>query len=230
MNYVLIGDIHSQSHRLNDALRFIRSNIENACVVFLGDIFDTRCGYSNSAEVYSLIRESEQDLNSIVIQSNHQDKLIRYLKGNKVSLNNGLQETVDDFQLAGVSLDELYNWLLRQSFGVVFRDNQGLEFRCAHAYFSNEIQVQDYQNHYLVKTVDRKLKYQFLYGILDDEKNRIEWWNQDNTAQNFVRVSGHYHTVYTDISNMSLVLDSGCGHSDEKLSIYDVNSRALFEF
>lgn len=230
MNYVLIGDIHSQANRLESALNYISQNIQNPCVVFLGDIFDSRCDYSNSVEVYNLVRQAENELNAVVIQSNHQDKLIRYLKGNSVSLGNGLNHTISDFKQSNVCLNELYSWLLRQSFGIVFRDNTGLEFRCAHAYFSSEIQIQDYTNYYLVKTLNKKLKHEFLYGILDEQKSRLEWWNLNHDNQDFIRVSGHYKTVYSNLDNKSLVLDSGCGDSNGKLSIYDVNSRAIHQF
>jgi hypothetical protein len=230
MNYVLIGDIHSQANKLKDALAFIKENIKNSRIVFLGDIFDSKHEYSNTYSVYQLVREAEADFNAITIQSNHQDKLIRFIKGNKVELNNGLDKTIEEFNQNNVSLMELFEWLIRQSFGVVFRDKFGIEFRCAHAYFSPEVQIQDYKEQYLVKAITRQQKHQFLYGLQDSKKNRVSWWNTDNSENSFVRVSGHYKTVYTNLENKSLVLDSCCGDVDGKLSIYDVNSRTIHQF
>jgi hypothetical protein len=230
MNYVLIGDIHSQANKLKDAIAFIKENIKNSRIVFLGDIFDSKHEYSNTYSVYQLVREAEADFNAITIQSNHQDKLIRFIKGNKVELNNGLDKTIEEFNQNNVSLMELFEWLIRQSFGVVFRDKFGIEFRCAHAYFSPEVQIQDYKEQYLVKAITRQQKHQFLYGLQDSKKNRVSWWNTDNSENSFVRVSGHYKTVYTNLENKSLVLDSCCGDVDGKLSIYDVNSRTIHQF
>jgi predicted MPP superfamily phosphohydrolase len=230
MNYVLIGDIHSQADKLYDALSFIKNNIKDSRIVFLGDIFDTKNNYSDSFSVYTLVRQAEQELNAITIQSNHQDKLIRYIRGNKVELNNGLDKTIEEFNQNNVQLVELYDWLIRQSFGIVFRDEFGIEFRCAHAYFSSEVQIQEYNEQYFVKAITRHHKHEFLYGLQDSKKNRVNWWELNNSENSFVRVSGHYKTVYTNLENKSLVLDSCCGDIKGKLSIYDVNSRAIHQF
>lgn len=230
MNYVLIGDIHSQADKLEDALAFIRANIQNARVVFLGDIFDTKNSYSDSYSVYNLVREAEKELNAITIQSNHQDKLIRYFKGNKVELNNGMDKTISDFIQYDVSFTDMYTWLLRQAFGIVFRDKFGIEFRCAHAYFSSDIQIQDYTEQYLVKAISHNHKHEFLYGLQDSKKNRVNWWELDNSENSFIRAAGHYKTIYTNLENKSLVLDSCCGDVDGKLSIFNVNSRTIHQF
>ena len=230
MNYVLIGDIHSQADKLEDALSFIKENIQNARVVFLGDIFDSKNSYSDSYAVYNLVREAEKELNAITIQSNHQDKLIRYFKGNKVELNNGMDKTISDFIQYDVSFTDMYEWLIRQAFGIAFRDEYGIEFRCAHAYFSPEVQIQNYEDQYLVKAITRHQKHEFLYGLQDSKKNRVNWWELDNSENSFIRVSGHYKTIYTNLENKSLVLDSCCGDVEGKLSIFNVNSRTIHQF
>mgnify|MGYP003345938539 CR=1 FL=1 len=229
MNYVLIGDIHSQAKSLESALSFIRKNISNAKVIFLGDIFDSKTKYSDSYKVYTLVREAERDLNAIILQSNHQDKLIRYLKGNKVHIHGGLERTLNEL-LKKLTINELYSWLIRQSFGVVFRDEFGIEFRCAHAYFNSDVQIQDYTNEYHIRAIRRDHKHQFLYGLQDDKKNRINWWENDNSSQTFIRVAGHYREVYTNLENKSLILDSNCGEDVGVLSVYNVNERKLYQF
>lgn len=227
MNYVLIGDIHSQEKHLENALSYIYNNISNAKVIFLGDIFDSKTTTSNSYSVYSLVREAEEKLNAIILQSNHQDKLIRYLRGNKVHLNSGLKQTIDELK-EHLSLEELYDWLIRQPFGIVFRNLYGIEYRCAHAYFSTEIQIQDYDESYLVRAIRREYKHQFLYGLQDSKKNRINWWLDCDDTQEFIRVSGHYRTLY--FQNKSLVLDSCCGDQNGILTIYDVNQGVAHQF
>lgn len=230
MNYVLIGDIHSQAKNLESALSFIRKNIENARVIFLGDLFDTKNSYSESHYVYELVREAEKNLNAIVLQSNHQDKLIRHLKGSNIELNNGLDKTISDLSNHSVSFDDLFEWLIRQPFGVVFRDKLNCEYRCAHAYFNKEVTVFDYEEIYKVYALNREYKHQFLYGLQDEKRNRINWWERTNSQQSFIRVAGHYKTVYVNFRNKSLVLDSCCGDADGVLSIYDVNSRKIYQF
>jgi hypothetical protein len=230
MNYVLIGDIHSQAKNLESALSFIRKNIEDARVIFLGDLFDTKNSYSDSHNVYELVREAEDDLNAIVLQSNHQDKLIRHLKGNNIELNNGLDKTISDLSNHSVSFDDLFRWLIRQPFGVAFRDHLNCEFRCAHAYFNEAVNIFDYKEIYQVYTLNREHKHQFLYGLQDEKRNRINWWERKNSQQSFIRVAGHYKTIYVNFRNKSLVLDSCCGDADGVLSIYDVNARKIHQF
>jgi hypothetical protein len=230
MNHVLIGDIHSQADKLKSALTFIQNNIQDPRIVFLGDLFDSKNDYSDSYTVYKLVKEAEQNLNAITIQSNHQDKFIRFLRGNKVTINNGLNKTISDFILHNVSHEEMYAWLSRQAYGIVFRDAHGIEFRCAHAYFSSDIQVQEYETQYLVKAVSNRHKHEFLYGLQSSKESRVNWWESDNSANNFIRVAGHYQTLYTNLNNKSLVLDSCCGNTNGKLSIFNVNTRTLHQF
>lgn len=230
MNYVLVGDIHSQANKLKDALSYIKNNVGDSKIIFLGDIFDSKHDHSDSALVYQLVREAENEYNAITIQSNHQDKLIRYLKGNRIELNNGLDKTVYELTQHNLLGDEIYDWLIRQSFGVVFRDELGLEYRCAHAYFSSDVKVLSYDNHYLVRALTLRHKHEFLYGLQDSKKRRMNWWENDNSHQDYVRVAGHYKTIYTNLENKSLILDSCCGDQDGVLSIYNVNKRTLHQF
>lgn len=230
MNYVLIGDVHSQAKNLESALTFVKNHIENARIVFLGDLFDSKNNYSDSFNVYQLVREAEKTLNAVVLQSNHQDKLIRFLKGNRIELNNGLDKTISDLSRNSVSFDDLFNWLIRQSFGLVFKDKFNVEFRCAHAYFSDDVKIQNYDEQYYVKALNRNQKHQFLYGLQDEKRNRIHWWNQSNSSQHFIRVAGHYKTIHINYRSKSLVLDSCCGDETGVLSVYDVNSRKMHQF
>lgn len=227
MNYVLIGDIHSQARHLEKALKYIKENISNPKVIFLGDIFDSKTKNSDSYSVYSLVKESEKDLNSIILQSNHQDKLIRFIRGNKIYIDIGLSQTISEL-LIHISFEELYEWLIKQPFGIVFKDLNGIEYRCAHAYFNSEIKIQEYKNYYLLKAVQKHHKHQLIYGLQDSKKNRISWWLNEDKKQNFIRVAGHYRTFH--LKGKSIVLDSCCGDQNGILSIYDVNSKTAHQF
>lgn len=224
-NYVLVGDIHSQYQLLMEALTYIKNNIENYYIIFLGDLFDSRVECSNSLGVYETVRSLQNSNLCTIIQSNHQDKYIRYLKGNNVFLNNGLDTTIEDFSNSSVSKEELLLWLNSFPYGIVFRDKDNLEYRCAHAYFSSKILVPtDYKDEYLLKLVSKHTKSKCLYGPVHDNV-RIEWWNEES-PHSWIRVAGHYHKVHIDLSKTkSLVLDAECGSDNGKLCIYDVNSK-----
>lgn len=224
-NYVLVGDIHSQYLQLYNAFKYIQENIQDYHIIFLGDLFDSRTEYSNSLGVYELTRELQNQNKCTILQSNHQDKLIRYLKGNQVYLNNGLDITLEDFKNSNVSNEELLEWLQSFSYGLVFKDKNNLEYRCSHAYFSSKFFVpEEYTDEFQIHVVSKQTKSKCLYGIIQDHQ-RVEWWKQDS-SHSWIRVAGHYHQVHIDLERTkSIVLDGECGSDNGKLYIYDVNSQ-----
>ena len=227
MGYAIIGDVHSDSKKLKQALNYAQEH--NLKIILLGDLFDSRCDYSDSIGVYELIRNSD----AIILQSNHQEKLIRYLMGNNVVLNNGLDITVDEFSNAGISNQELLDWLTRMPYGIVFKSKHNVEYRCCHAYFSSKIEIPEYDDEYLVTgdQINRRTRGLMLYGPIDHQntKTRILWW-ENPRHHDYVMVSGHYHHVYID--DHSIVLDGGCGGPEENnyLCLYDVDNKLLKKF
>lgn len=227
-NFALIGDIHSQSSLLKSAIEYCKDN--SLTPIFLGDCFDSRCSFSDSVEVYNIIRWSEKELSGICLQSNHQDKFIRYLKGHNVYLNNGLDKTVEEFKESGIYFGDLLEWLETRPYGIVFKDNFGVEYRCAHAYFSSRIEIPNYSDYHLVYSdvLNRKIKSVMIYGPVN-EAGRINWWETPRN-KDYIMVSGHYHKMI--IKDECLILDGECG--DEKdtafLPLYDVNKKILKKF
>ena len=229
-NYFIIGDIHSQYSQLAAAI----DNIDNSCddyhIIFLGDIFDSRTEESNSVDVYYAIKSLYEKNLCTVIQSNHQDKFIRYLKGNSVAINHGLDRTIEDFNNSTVDKAELLEWLLSFPYGVAFKDNLGLEYRCAHAYFSSKIFVpNEYEDEYLVHLASKHTKSKFIYGLTVNN-SRFFWWEEPSQLP-WIRVAGHYHKLRIDYEySKSLVLDAECGSDGGLLCVYDVNNRQNYLF
>jgi hypothetical protein len=225
-----MGDVHSVFSKFELALNFITKNIENYHLIMLGDVFDSRCSESNSVAIYNAIRELQNDNKLTLIHSNHQWKLQRYLKGNNVKIDDSLQRTLNDFEDSNVDKTEILEWLGSLPFSVSFRDRDGLEYRCAHAYHSSKLYVQkNYEDIHTVCEVSREMRDKLIYGGKDKEGNRLQWWK--NISDNdWIRCSGHYHKLEISYENKSIVLDSGCGENDGLLSIFDVNSRTLHQF
>lgn len=229
MNYVLMGDIHSVFSQFERAVSFIQNNIQNYHLILLGDVFDSRCSESNSVAVYKLIRELQEAGNATLVHSNHQWKLQRYLRGNPVKIHS-LQRTLDDFEQSDVSNEELLNWLETLPFALSFKDANDQEYRCSHAYHSSKLYVpQRYEGIYKVHEVSGKMRDKLIYGALNSEGQRVYWWENESRKQ-WIRCAGHYHNVTVSYDNRSIVLDSCCGNEDGLLSIYDVNSRSLYQF
>lgn len=227
MDYAIIGDVHSDYRKLKQAFDYAENH--KLQVILLGDLFDSRCQYSDSVGVYNLVRNSD----AIVLQSNHQEKLIRYLIGNPVVLNNGLDVTVKEFEQSNITKQELLNWLVSFPYGIVFKTKEGNEMRCCHAYFSSKIEIPEYQNHYLIMEshMDKTKKSLMLYGPTSrqNKSERVRWW-ENPRHKHYTMVSGHYHTVHVD--SRCLVLDGGCGGPEEPncLCLYDTSHKLLKRF
>lgn len=221
MSFCFIGDVHSQFNRLKKAVDFALS--QNLQIILLGDIFDSRVDYSDSVEVLNLV---DYLVNSghICINSNHQDKLIRYLKGNNVYINNGLDLTIKEFE--NVDKDKLFKLLTSFPYGVVLKNSEGKEFRAAHAYFPNSVRVKN-TNFIYRSDLNRRHRDVFIYGKTDKNQNRIKWWEEIDPEQTFIRVAGHYHIVIENQN--SIVLDSCCGNGGP-LSLYIADKGIIKEF
>jgi hypothetical protein len=227
-NFALISDVHSQAHLLKLALEYCGNH--NLTPLFLGDLFDARVENTDSVSVYHQVKEQIENNSAICLQSNHQNKLLRHLKGNNVFIGEDLQRTLDDFENSNISLNEVYEFLNAMPYGVVFKDKNQTEHRVAHAYFSSRIEVPEYENYCLIyeDRLNRSTKSTMLYGPIQREaKQRIEWW-KNNRTQDYVLVSGHYHTVV--INENSIVLDPECGSPEGALGLYDVNNKVLKRF
>lgn len=234
METILIGDVHSQAAKLDNALSYIANKSgERSLVIFLGDLFDSRCGTSDSAEVYGLVRSFQDSYGAVVLNSNHQDKLRRFLSGNPVAINRvpELGRSIREFEESNIDRDELLKWLESCPYGYIFKDADLREYRCAHAYFPSWVGGPIDERHgreILGEDLVRKAKDLMLYGKTDHvTRQRIYWWEDDRTFP-WVRVAGHYHCVH--ISDSALVLDGCCGNEGGQLPVYEVNARRLTYF
>jgi len=83
-----IGDIHGEADALAEVLQ-----VEDAAphFLFLGDLVDRG---PDSAGVLQTVLSLVQTARATLVRSNHDDKLFRHLKGNKVTLNAELEETL----------------------------------------------------------------------------------------------------------------------------------------
>ena len=107
MNKVIIGDVHGCWEELVELLtkcgftvdtefNVLASQPKNTQLIFVGDLAD-RGPYSD--KVLELIAYSQKDINPnwippIVVMGNHDNKLMRYLKGNPVKVSHGLDMTI----------------------------------------------------------------------------------------------------------------------------------------
>jgi hypothetical protein len=225
MNYVFIGDVHSQYSKFKAAVDWVQENIQDYHIIQGGDLFDSRCDESNSAGVYELVRSLGDNIT--VINSNHLYKMHRVMTNPGLEYRECLQRTLDDF--ANYDKNELIEWLESLPMGVVVRSNDK-EYRICHAFWNNKLYVpNEFEGIYKVFVVSSKAKGQMLYGLKKrgEDNESVRWWEEDR-EQSFVRVAFHYHTI--SIGENHLVLDGSCGDDGGVLPIYVVNSGQLLTF
>lgn len=219
MNCIYIGDVHSNAYKLKQLLDSLPSN---AFLVFLGDLFDCRDEPANlwqydSAQVLDIVLDLQAQQRCVVLQSNHQHKLMRHLLGKKVYITPSLQSTLADFAGSKHSEFFLKHWLLSLPYGFSTSIN-GIMYRAAHAYYvqgMNEIAPSKYARGIALYGFHKQFSYE-----------REQWWLEPKPAeQDFVRIAGHYHDVFID--EHSIVLDDGCG-SGGKLMAYAPEARIVY--
>lgn len=223
--YAFIGDIHSNVIELRKLLQKIKS-LGDYKLVYLGDIFDSQLKDPAKNKPAEVLAEIQKDPSALVLKSNHQHKLERYLKGNALTnIDKGLSSTIK-----GLGLEDrncwkagaLYTWLNSLPYCLELR-SFGKTYRLAHAYCTGKEDLSSLNN---------KQKYSCLYGPVQNEivegkviTRRIRWW-EEHRRQNFVRVAGHYHTVCTTPS--AIVLDGNCGvRADGFLAAYLTDIRRV---
>ena len=234
-NYAIIGDIHSQLTPLVESLLYCQER--DLTPILLGDVFDSRCDTSHSVLVYEFLRYAASTFPGMqILRSNHQDKLERYLKGNNVQLSRELKRTIDEFEASNVSSSELLAWLESMPYGFCFYDHEGIEHRCAHAFFPSWLEVPPYENYVAIYEMPKKARQLAMYGpTVKDSRKRVFWWESESN-RDWVRVAGHYHVVHR--SEFNLVLDAGCGGTERSWSckqpaalvLWDCQRKEMVEF
>ena len=224
--FCFISDVHSQYNRLQRAVDYAES--QNLQIIFLGDLFDSRVDYSDTIGTLNLVNRCIES-GHLCVTSNHQDKLIRYLKGNKVVRNNGLDVTIRELEENQVNKTDLLDFLSSFPYGIVCKNSHDKQFRVAHAYFPNFLDVAKTNETQFIhgENLNRKAKNLMIYGPTDRDNLRTFWWNSENNTRDYIKVSGHYHAVHVD--DYSVVIDSGCD-SGGCLSLYVADSAVIKEF
>lgn len=101
--YDVIGDVHGCADELENLLGVLGYRNEDGVfvhpdgrrAVFLGDLTDRG---PDSLRVLEIVMKMTQSGNAYCVLGNHDDKLMRYLKGNPVRTINGLETTVKEFE------------------------------------------------------------------------------------------------------------------------------------
>ena len=117
----IIGDIHGcfdETLQLLEKLGYIiekgeKYNVthpENRRIIFVGDLVDRG---PNSPEVLRLVMDTTASGVAFCVNGNHDDKLKRKLMGRNVTVNHGLEETLDQLELESAAFKDTIRGFLK---------------------------------------------------------------------------------------------------------------------
>ena len=211
--YDVIGDIHGCYDELcllleklgykvaegTDPKKSPYTHPDGRVAVSVGDMGDRG---PDSPGVFSVLRQMHKVGTALVVKGNHDDKLERYLKGNKVTVNNGLQTTLNQLENKVIKHKALYKFLTVLPYRLLLDDGKLL---VCHAGLKEK---------YHEGSMNRKIKAKAIYGETTgakDEKGfpvRLPWQN-DYSGERVV-VHGHVAQEAVSITNKVYNVDTSC--------------------
>jgi diadenosine tetraphosphatase ApaH/serine/threonine PP2A family protein phosphatase len=206
----IIGDIHSCYIEFITLLEKLGyeykdktfKHPEGRVLVSVGDILDRG---PHPLPTFSTVKDMVNSANMLLVRGNHCDKLLRWAKGNKVTLNHGLDKTVDILEKT-TDKKELIDFFEATPY---YRSLDGGKLIVVHASWrDNNIFKDPYSN---------SLKSDCLYGPTTGERDcyglpvRINWAEKRVvTNDSPLVVYGHqmHREVYA--KNYTIDVDTGC--------------------
>jgi protein phosphatase len=233
MRYALIADVHGCYNQLIIALKYLGFYRDEEgtwttngkyFVISLGDLNDYRHkeGLEKSSSIGCI--NTMMQLNQLgwseTVNSNHQDKFVRWLRGNRVTTTWGLEHTVEEFKrYASEGTREevrqrLLKWLECRPNYYYFEED-GKKYVAAHAYYSPNTPNKE----------PKQAKDISIYGprVGGGSNQRAEWWKYQAPHDRFVIV-GHYHETW--FLEGSAGIDGGAGEGGP-LNIYIPSTKEL---
>ncbi|MEL6834407.1 MAG: polynucleotide kinase-phosphatase [Bacteroidota bacterium] len=193
MDYTVLSDTNSNSYGYDV------QHPEGRKVVFVGDLVD-RGPASN--KVLRLAMSMVMNGQALCVPGNHDDKLRRYLQGNKVKIAHGLAETIEQLQTEPEEFREAVKAFLRKLPYHIELDNGRL--LVAHA------GLQESMHGRVGGAVRSFCLYGQTSGETDDQGLPVRYpWAQDYQGQAMV-VYGHTPTENPQWFNRTICLDTGC--------------------
>lgn len=202
-SFDIIGDLHGCFDELKALLLKLGYDPIKGCpgrkAVFLGDLTDRG---PNSLGCYQLVSAMVKSKQALCVMGNHDDKLLRYLKGNDVQIKHGLETTLAELE----AKSEIYKQELQEFLSNLashYLLDQG-KLVVAHAGIAEELFGKE----------DGRSRSFCLYGAntgkLDSQglPTRLDW-AKDYKGRAKV-VYGHTPTLNPRWLNQTINIDTGC--------------------
>lgn len=204
----IIGDVHGCYRELTKLIRKLGYKAdedgqwfhpENRKLVFVGDEVDRG---DDSVSTLKLIMKLCKDNIAYMVLGNHDDRLLRYLKGNNVEIKHGLETTAAELEKVDEETKkDMISFLESLPAYYMFDDGKLV---CVHA---------GIKEHYLGKYT-RSIRQFCLYGMTTGETNELGQpvrldWAEDYTGDTII-VYGHTPYLYVYKRNNAYCVDTGC--------------------
>ncbi len=209
----IISDLHSCKLELLELLYKIGYHWDKNCslfvppkkrhLIFVGDIIDR--GPSPYA-TYIFVRDMVRAGHASMVRGNHDDKLFRYSKGNRVIQNNGLDKTILALENGGITKEEIFEFFKDTPYYLSLDDGKLI---VVHAAWRSGM----FKYHNLHK----KCRTYALYGpttgktLANGFPDRIDWAAQREAVwDDPIIVYGHQAYKEPRIINRTYGIDGGC--------------------
>ena len=203
----IIGDVHGchdELMELLDRLGYIHgdeipAHPEGRTAIFLGDLVDRGPAIDRVLSTVMLMRDASS---ALCLEGNHENKLLRKLRGANVQVSHGLAETLEQLEPLGQEYRKEVQEFLERLHTHLALDGGNLAV--AHAGIREE---------YLLRA-SRRIREFCLYGDVDGERD--EWglpvrrdWAEHHRGNTLV-VYGHTAVREARFYNNTICIDTGC--------------------
>jgi len=208
MKYDIIGDIHGCLEELYELLEklgykengFLMDPPEGRMLISVGDVVDRG---EHSAETYWFIKEMVNSDRALMCLGNHDEKLMRWAKGNKVKLFHGLDKTVEEFNKSSIPREDVVDFFSNIPYYLFLDD-----LIVVHASWEDNLIAYD--------RFEKICRYLCLFGPVNGMlenglPDRIDWaGNRKLTDRSYPVVCGHQPFKEVRIINDVYQIDTGC--------------------
>ena len=205
-----VGDIQSCWPQLKQLLHHLGFYSENgewysagACeeVIFLGDLTDRG---PDSVSVLQTIMQMHAKGWARSVRGNHDDKLMRYLKGNPVRAAHGLELTIEHLSVLSDKERAKILDFLQTLPTTIHKTINGKKYVATHAWWQE----------WMLTKEDKSIKERNMYGVVGSETkgepSRVLWWeHEEYLCKNHIVIFGHYATK-VDLPNAKCIDLGAC--------------------
>lgn len=192
--FIVIGDVHGCTKEVWDLLDNVNYNENKDIVIFCGDLVDRGPGIGN------ILQDYIDNDNWYSVRGNHDDKFIRYLKGNKVN-KVSIEKTIE--QTKDMNQNVLYYNLMDMPYVIRFGHNY-----VVHAGFNPKLKNPVYTSKEFCLYAR---KYDETLGTFTNDESAPYWYQLMDNSTNCNYFFGHeIHEKQAHVNRGVFAMDAGC--------------------